>query len=258
MTVTALYHYPIKGLSAQTLPEVELQPGQGFPFDRLYALTDGEWHFDPEDATPQPKTKFLVLMRFPQLAQLRCRFETSGNRLRIDHQGQTVLDSELNTPAGRSTIEAFFARFMTGEISGRPAVVHKAGHLFTDVSVVSPVLMNSISLINLATLRQLEAHLKCELDPLRFRANIYFEGPPGAEQDWIDQEIAIGTVRAKVNFKTRRCAATNVNPATGERDQTIPAALMRLFGHTNLGVYAEVLTAGMIRPGDSLGPAIPG
>ena len=101
-------------------------------------------------------------------------------------------------------------------------------------------------------LRQLEAHMKCELDPLRFRANVYYEGEPGVEQDWLGREIQIGGVRAKVNFKTRRCPATNVNPMTGERDQRIPTALMECFGHNNLGVYAEVLSAGDVHIGDAL------
>jgi len=38
MKVSGLYHYPIKGLSPQVLPEVRLTPGQGFPFDRVYGI----------------------------------------------------------------------------------------------------------------------------------------------------------------------------------------------------------------------------
>ena len=36
--VTDLFHYPIKGLSAQRLERVELIPGEGFPSDRVFGL----------------------------------------------------------------------------------------------------------------------------------------------------------------------------------------------------------------------------
>jgi uncharacterized protein len=45
-----------------------------------------------------------------------------------------------------------------------------------------------------------------------------------------------------------RCAATQVNPVTAERDLDIVAAL----GHTNMGVYAEVVAGGKIAAHDPL------
>ncbi len=48
-----------------------------------------------------------------------------------------------------------------------------------------------------------------------------------------------------------RCAATQVNPATAERDLDIVAALGS-FDHTNLGVYAEVVAGAEIAVGDPL------
>jgi hypothetical protein len=49
-----------------------------------------------------------------------------------------------------------------------------------------------------------------------------------------------------------RCAATQVNLATAERDLDIVAALDRSFDHTNMGVYAEVVAEGEIGVGDTL------
>ena len=52
--------------------------------------------------------------------------------------------------------------------------------------------------------------------------------------------------------RIERCAATDVDPATGQRDRTIPKTLMRAFGHTDCGVYAEVVAAGTIAVGDGV------
>ena len=69
----------------------------------------------------------------------------------------------------------------------------------------------------------------------------------------VGRQIAIGaSARAKIVKRIVRCAATNVDPATGVRDLTIPDTLMSAFGHMDCGVYAEVLAPGEIAIGDVL------
>jgi uncharacterized protein YcbX len=112
-------------------------------------------------------------------------------------------------------------------------------------------MMRAVSVINLASVRALEQALGRTLDPLRFRANIYFDGlPPWSELAWAEQEVSIGPVRMRGTLRTRRCAATNVNPATALRDENLPAALMRHFGHPDMGIYLEVLSDGPVTLGD--------
>jgi GntR family transcriptional regulator/MocR family aminotransferase len=111
---------------------------------------------------------------------------------------------------------------------------------------------NVISLINLATVRALEVMWGASLDPLRFRANIYVDGPPAwSEFDWVGQEIRIGGVGFLVDRRNGRCGATNVNPATGARDLDIPRSLRTAFGHKDLGVYLVAQGDGRIAVGDA-------
>jgi uncharacterized protein len=65
--------------------------------------------------------------------------------------------------------------------------------------------------------------------------------------------LRVGAAHLKVFARTTRCEATNVDPATGARDLAIPAALVRLLGHADFGVYAVVDTAGEISPGAVVG-----
>jgi len=65
-------------------------------------------------------------------------------------------------------------------------------------------------------------------------------------------EISLGAARLRVLSPITRCAATQVNPVTAERDLDIVAALERAFGHINMGVYAEVAEGGEIAVGDAL------
>ena len=93
------------------------------------------------------------------------------------------------------------------------------------------------------------------VDPLRFRANVYVDGlAPWAEFRWLDKAIGIGPARLDVFARIRRCEATNVDPATGARDMAVPAALMRTWGHQDLGIYADVVGGGEIAIGAKVSP----
>ena len=95
--------------------------------------------------------------------------------------------------------------------------------------------------------------MKVPLDPLRFRANLYFDtGMPWQEFDWCGKEIQIGEVTVKCLSRIERCAATNVNPETAARDANIPLQLQRAFGHGDMGIYIDVVKGGTIRPGDTV------
>ena len=69
---------------------------------------------------------------------------------------------------------------------------------------------------------------------------------------WVGKEIAIGDVRLEVVEITGRCAATEVNPDSGERDLHMLKILQQGFGHTQCGIYARVTAGGAIKKGDTV------
>jgi len=250
MHVAGLYHYPVKGLSPQPLDSVQLQPGEGFPFDRIYALARHDSGYVPLYDKPLPKTRFIVLVKEERLAELSTFFDPATKRFTIDTQGQRVLDVSFDTAEGHRAIVAFFAQ-MFGLGGGREPILAIGGaNRFTDISVDSPRMMNAISIINLQSVRELETKMKAKVNPLRFRANLYIDGLEGfSELDMLGQEIAIGSARLRFLARTRRCAATDVDLETARRDMTIPRDLMKTFGHADMGVYAEVLDGGLVEKG---------
>jgi len=252
-TITSLVHYPVKGLSGQSLPEVMLSPRQGFPFDRMFGFARAGSGFDPLAPAPMPKDRFLMLMRDERLAGLASHLDPVSRVLVLKVQGHSVLQADLFTAEGCAETDAFFDRMFDLVPDKMPRFVHAAPHRFTDVSVVSTDLMNAVSLINLDSIADLEARTGAAIAPERFRANITFQGwPPFSELALVGQEITIGTARARVTLRTRRCAATEVNPVTARRDLPIPRLLHQHYGHSDMGIYAELMTGAVVRPGDSV------
>jgi uncharacterized protein YcbX len=246
--IHAIYRYPVKGLTPEALPSTTLRPGQTVPGDRLYAIENGPTGFDPAAPTYFPKMRFLMLMRNERLATLRSRFDDATRTLVIEHGGREAARGDLGTAEGRAAIEHFFQTFSADDLRGPPKVLHAPGHSFSDVA------MKVVSIINLASVAALEDHIGAPVDPLRFRANLYVTGwAAWRELDLVGQEIAIGpSARAKVVKRIVRCAATNVDPATGIRDLAIPDMLMKTWGHADCGIYAQVISAGDIAVGDTL------
>jgi uncharacterized protein YcbX len=246
--VKSIYRYPVKGLSAEKLPGTVLAPGQTVPADRLYAIENGPSGFEPAAPAYLPKNRFLMLMRNERLARLDTRFDDATHLLTLRAGGREAARGDLHTPAGRQAIEAFFAGFCADELRGPPRVLHAPGHSFSDVA------KKVVSIINLASVAEIETLVGTPVDPLRFRANLYVEGwPAWREFELIGQVLSIGAqARLKVVKRIMRCAATNVEPGTGIRDLTIPATLTRSFDHADCGIYAEVIAGGPIAAGDRI------
>jgi uncharacterized protein YcbX len=248
--IHAIYRYPVKGLSPEPLERTKLAVGATLPADRLYAIENGPSGFDPAAPRYQPKQRYLMLMRNERLARLRTRLDEATHTLSIESEGREAVRADLRTEEGRAAIEAFFAAYCADELRGPPKVLHAPGFSFSDVAA------KVVSIINLASVAAVEGAVAAPVDPLRFRGNVYVTGwPAWHEFDLLGQEIAIGNAaRLKIVKRIVRCAATNVDPATGIRDLSIPATLMQSFGHADCGVYGEVARAGEIAVGDPLRP----
>jgi uncharacterized protein YcbX len=247
--IASLQRYPVKGLSPESLSAVTLTKGDYFPGDRLFAIENGPAGFDPENPQHQPKIKFLMLMRNEALARLKTRYLDSITTLFIEEGGREVARGDLSTREGRLAVEAFFRRFMAKELRGPPKVLTAPdGFRFTDSR------RGFVSLINLASVRELENVVGAPVNPLRFRGNIHIEGlAPWAEFDLVGQVLtAPSGLRLKVTKRIERCAATNVDLDTGLRDLEIPKSLMKAYNHFDCGIYAEVIDSGGIETGESL------
>jgi uncharacterized protein YcbX len=245
--IAGLYRYPVKGLTPEPLQSAPLRVGETLPADRRYALENGPSGFDPAAPVWRPKTAYLMLMRNERLAGLKTTFEDATNILTIRRDDRVVAQGDLETEEGRTAIERFFASEFAGELRGPPKLLSGGGYSFTDLA------RKVVSIINLASIAEIEKLVDAPVHPLRFRANIYITGwPAWHETTLLGETLRIGSARLKVVKATTRCAAVNVDPDSAARDLDIPPALLQHRGNTECGIYAEVIEAGDIAVGDEL------
>lgn len=244
--IASIYRHPIKGFTPERLDTVALSPGAPFPCDRLYAVEDGPSGFDPDQPAHISKTRFTVLAKIAQVAAARTAFDETTGVLAATAAGHPDFSDRLTVEQGRQAFAGWLAALLGPAAEGPLRVIEGPGHhRFTDHP------QGQVSIVNLASVRDLGARIGHTLDPLRFRANLYVEGwPAWAENSWVGQTLTLGGAEATVFKPIVRCAAVGVDPIKAERDLDLVKALFDQLGHVWCGVYVQVAAAGTLATGD--------
>lgn len=247
--VAAIFRHPVKGFTPESLNHVDLAPGEGFPHDRVWAVENGPSGFDPAAPAWTSKQKFTVLAAIPKVAAAKTRFDEASGVFSAQAPGRPTFAGRLTEAEGREAFAAWLTDFLAPEdVRGPLRVMDARGSFrFTDHP------QGQVSVINLASVRDLSAKMGVELDPMRFRGNIYVEGwPAWAENDWAGRELMLGWARATVFKPIVRCAATEVDPSAGAKDLEVVRALFDNYGHMHCGVYLTVTASGRVGLGDAV------
>lgn len=247
MRIENLFRYPVKGLTPEPLTHASLWPGRAIEWDRAFALAQGDSAFDTAEPAWRPKTEFLCLARNIEAAQLTSRFDPATNILTLVAPDGAAIDASPFTADGQAMLANFMAAALPTAMRGTPRFVHVDGHSFCDHDG------QVISLIGLPSLQSLETAVGAARQPMRFRANLYLdEIEPWEEFTWMGRLLTIGDATLRIVERIKRCAATCVNPDTGERDANPVKELQQHYGHADCGVFAEVLEGGRIARGDRI------
>jgi uncharacterized protein YcbX len=238
--------HPVKGFTPEKLARVTLTPGYGVPFDRVYTVEDGPSGFDPAAPGHIPKMRFTVLAKIPAVAKVRTHFDDATHVFSAEADGHFPIAAPLREDGGRAAFAAWLTDFFGDSVRGPLRVLPAPGayRFFDDQQ-------GHVSLINLASVRDLGTRIGRPVDPLRFRANLYVDGWP-AWAEFEGKAVSIGGVEAEIVKPIRRCVATHVDPARGVADMEVVAALHQFYGHFNCGVYLHVTRGGEIGAGASV------
>lgn len=248
--IARIRRHPIKSIGGEDIAATPLQAARRLPGDRLWAvLTQGGERHAGEGVRPErwlPKSCFL---RGAAASGLQAVSGGWGEgvpegpiRLRHPERGELSFDPETE---GARLIDWLGPLWPADKPEPTRLVQGPTG--WTDVA------QPWVSILSLSSLRDLEARLGQSLGIERWRGNLWVEGwAPYAERDLVGQILTVGDVELRVTETIGRCPATSANTETGEIDGDMPEALKAQFGHSDFGIYAEVVTGGEIALNDEI------
>lgn len=241
--VRALWRHPIKGHGREALETVDLTEGQTMPWDRRWAVA--------HEATKSDGTAWAPCANYSRgskvaaLMAINAQVDEGTGHVTLSHPDRPDLVFNPDTDAARLLD---WVRPLMPANRAQSTHIHRVpGRGMTDTD------FPSISLINLASHRDLSDRMGTELSPLRWRCNIHFDGfAPWEEFNWIGKSLRVGSVELSVRERIVRCLATTANPETGQRDAGILGTLNGEWDHQDFGIYAVVTKSGTIRTGDTI------
>lgn len=240
ISLAHIWRHPIKGIGAEALERADLTIGRPVPMDRAFAVLEAGG-----DAAEGWRScrNFLRGAKGPSLMAITAK--TEGEVIRLSHPERP--DITINPVTDATALFDWLAPIYPEDRS--PAV----GLVTAPPEGMSDAPFASVSILNLSSLAALSADAGMDLDMRRFRGNLWLKGAaPWEEFDLIGKTIQIGGARLKIVEPIGRCRATEANPETGKRDVNTLALLERGWGHTEFGVYAEVISSGAIALGNSV------
>lgn len=241
--VVRLCRHPIKSHGREDIASVRLSEGAGLPWDRHWAVAHEAARLEP--GAWGRSQNFSRCAKAAALMGISAELDEDAARVRLRHPERPVLDFAPDDPVDEALFLDWVRPLCPADRAQPARIVKASGRGMTDTDYPS------VSLLSLASNRDLSARMGVNLSPDRWRGNIWIDGTaPFEEFDWVGREIRIGDAILAIKERIVRCKATSANPETGLIDADTLAALKSGYGHQEFGVYARVIRGGEIRPGD--------
>jgi uncharacterized protein len=245
-TVAHLMRHPIKSAGYEPVTEAALTEGAAFPFDRVWAVAHAAARL-AEPPVWAEKLQFLRGWASAELMAISCVSVPEAGEVTLSHPRRPTTSFRPDDPTDAAKMIAWL-RPLWPETRPEPArVIRVPGQAMTDSD--QPL----VSINSLSSLADLSALIGQDLNPHRFRGNIWVEGwEPWAEHELVGRDITVGDARLRVEERIGRCRATGANPVTGAQDADTMGALQAGYGHTDFGVFARVIRSGRVALGDEV------
>ena len=253
-TVESLWRYPVKSMRGEEMPEV-FMGFSGIHGDRCCAFKNSAARkgFPYLNANVQQQMLlYSPQFRYPERASKPPNLiEASSIEPGVTPANPDAEDMTLDvlTPSGEllSVDDPALIKLLGAGLSEKNQLrLVRSDRALTDC--------RPVSLISLATVRQVESELGLALDKRRFRANIYLdfamESGGFAEDELVGRRLRIGSKATMIVLeRDPRCRLISLDPETSEHNPEILRKVVQ--AHDNFaGVYCAVLVEGLLKKGD--------
>lgn len=257
--VATLWRYPVKSMQGEELNAADVT-GTGLLGDRQFAVIDPATGKVAGAKNPRKWPGFFYF-RAAYTSPPRAGSALPAVRVTMP-DGATATTDETDLPKLLSAALGREVTISAASAAAAPAIAEE--YVIADDDVTSFDLPPGtffdaapVHLVTTATLDRLRSlYPEGRFEPRRFRPNIIVATGPDAtgfvENDWVGHEIAIGEhVRLRVAATTGRCVMSTLPQGDLPKDSGI---LRTAAAHNNaqVGVYAVVISGGLVRRGDTV------
>ena len=248
--VSSIHFSPIKSLSFQSINTAIIKKDVGFEEDRIFAFSRA---IDmalaktiEKDPSERELIHFLTLKNTPALNKYDFKFENGMISISKDN-----LEISTYPVEDKEAISKEISK-LEPDLPGPIYLLKNELFPFYDTTNSSSV-SNTISLINLNSIKDFNQKINKGIEFQRFRGNIYIKDLEAFEErNWINKTIKINEAEFKVLKHIPRCSATNLKVNSDQADINLPNELKKTYGHMDMGIYLYPLNNSKISLDDEL------
>jgi uncharacterized protein len=248
--VSSIHFSPIKSLSFQSIITAIIKKDVGFEEDRIFAFSRAINMSLAKTIEKDPSERelihFLTLKNSPVLNKYDFKYENGIISISGDNKEISTISIEDKEAISKEISK------LEPNLPGPIYFLKNELFPFYDTTNSSSI-SNTISLINLNSIKDFNKKINKEIEFQRFRGNIYIKDLDAFEErNWINKTIKINEAEFKVLKHIPRCSATNLKINSDQADINLPNELKKVYGHMDMGIYLYPLNNGKISVNDQI------
>ncbi len=262
-TLASIYRFPVKSMMGEEL-NASFVTEKGVLGDRAFALKDEEGKLVTAKNPRKWPTMFshraafaapIALSGNGELPPVMLTLPDGAMMLSNDPHLEAALSASLGKPVSWESVAPevpVIEEFWPADVEGLPHA-----DAVTDENTLAGTFfdLSTIHLLTTSTLQTLMGIIPgSRLEARRFRPNFIVDtqGAPGfVENDWIGKTLKIGEVEMEITGPCPRCVMTTLPQYDLPKDSAVLRAAVQ-HNEGGVGVYARILTPGVMRRGDAV------
>jgi hypothetical protein len=251
--ISSIHYCPVKSISFQSIQSCEIKENLGITNDRIFAFSRSvdleKAKIIEKDVKQRKLNNFLTLKNSPVLNKYNFVYE--NKKLTLVLNNENIISISADDPNERLLLSNKLME-LENSLSQSISLLKNTDFPFYDTSNSNNV-FNSMSLINLNSIKDFENKINEKVEFQRFRANFYVGGIEAwEERNWIDKIIKINNISFKVEKNIPRCVAINLKPKTDDNSLNLLQSLKKIYNHFDMGIYLTPLKSGKVETGNRI------
>jgi len=252
-TISSIHYCPVKSVSFQSIKSCNITKNLGMANDRIFAFSRIIDHDKAKLVEKNPNERnlnnFLTLKNSPVLNKYNFVYE--NNKLSLTKDNKELMSISVDDQKERLLLSNKLMELESSLI--KPiSLLKNIDFPFYDTSHSNKI-FNSMSLININSIKDFEKKINEKIEIERFRANFYVDGIEAwEERNWVGKIIEINNISFKVEKNIPRCVAINLKPKTDNNKLNLLHSLKKTYDHFDMGIYLTALSSGKIEVGNKI------